>query len=439
MDKKLFAENEKVFTKAEAIAEASRCLQCENAPCMNGCPTTINIPLFVKRIKEDHVDLALETIKASNTMPFACSRLCPTERMCQGGCSIVLDKPIQIAKLERYAYENGKFTPPMGKKKYKKVAVIGSGPAGLSCSEDLAVLGYEVTIFEALHSPGGILRFGIPNFRFPHSLISEYISSLESLGVKIIPNSVVGRLLSLPELKKKFSAVFIATGSNIPTYMNREGEHLQNILTANEFLYRINMIEQHLIDPKNELFRPQKVIVVGGNDAGLDAARVLVRLGAKVTVLFERSLNEMEACWKNIAQSREEGIDFLFLCVPKRYCGKTKVETVEILQMKMEEDEIGNKVAVEIEGSEFVETADLVILSHGTTASPIVVQQSPISHNLRGNIFVDETLMTSVEGIFSGGAVTGTTTVVDAIALGKRAAVSIDTFLNKKEIEVKNE
>ncbi|HLC65401.1 MAG TPA: FAD-dependent oxidoreductase [Candidatus Nanoarchaeia archaeon] len=439
--KGIFEEAERSLSREEAAKEASRCLKCQNPGCVAGCPASIDIPNFINCISCGNESSALKIINKSSNLPFACSRLCPRERMCEGKCSEVLEKPIGIAGLERYAYENAQPEKIHPKKKPKKVAVIGSGPAGLSCAEDLAVMGYDVTLFEALHSAGGILRCCIPNFRLPHRLVDDYLIYLASLGVKLINNAVIGRLITLPELKKKYSAVFIATGSTLPTYMNIEGEHLQNIITANEFLYRINVIEQHLFDSKNELFSPKRVVVVGGNDSAIDAARMAVRLGSSATIIFQKSFNELEASYDNVSRAREEGVKFLMLSLPKRYTGASKMECVEVIQMKSEEDELGNSVSVEIADSEFMEQAELAILSLGTTASPIVVSQANINHNLRGNIFVDENLMTSAEGIFSGGAVTGASTVVESMCLGKKAAISIDRYLSeqKKEVELKND
>ncbi|MBI4440135.1 FAD-dependent oxidoreductase [Candidatus Woesearchaeota archaeon] len=436
-----FEEIEAGFSASQAVAESSLCKSCTEPKCVQGCPAGVDIPQFIKCIEEGNPNAAIGIIAKSDNLPFACSRLCPRESMCEASCSSSNGSPVQIGKLERYAYENGHVEIPRIRKKSRKIAVVGSGPAGLSCAEDLAKLGYDVTVFEALHSPGGSMRSVVPNFRLPHKTVDSHIAYLSSLGVKIINNAVVGRLITIPELKKRYSAVFIATGSSLPTYMGIEGEHLQSVITANEFLYRINVIEQHLFDQKNGIFTPDRVIVVGGNDAAIDCARMAVRLGARATVLYHKSLNELTATHDNIHWAREEGIQFLMLSLPKKYLGSSKVEGIEVIQMKMEEDEIGNKVPVEIEGSEFTETADLVILALGTTASPIVVNQTNINHNLRGNVFVDDNLMTSVQGIFSGGAVTGASTVVESMVLGKRAAKSIDYYLSTphREVEVEND
>ncbi len=434
------------YSREEALIEASRCLQCPAHPCVEGCPVKINIPAFIKAIKEERFQDAIDIIHEANLLPAVTGRVCPQEEQCQVVC--IMGKagdPVGIGRLERFVadweLENRKkghvSVPKKDSPKNKKVAIIGSGPAGLSCAFDLAKMGYDVTIFEGFHVSGGVLTYGIPEFRLPKAIVQQEISLLEKIGVKIVHDFLVGRTSTVPELfQQGFSAVFIGSGAGLPQFMHIPGENLGGIYSANEFLTRVNLMKAYKFPEYDTPIKVGKrVAVVGGGNVAMDAARTALRLGAEhVYLVYRRSRHEMPAREEEIVHAEEEGIEFLLLNNPLRYIGNDSgfVSKMELIKMQLgEEDASGRRRPIPIEGSEYLLDIDQAIVAIGTTPNPIIAKTTQgLKTGRHGEILVDENGQTSVKGVFAGGdIVTGSATVITAMGAGRKAASSIDMYL----------
>lgn len=427
------------YSKEEASEEALRCLQCPKPLCVGGCPVNINIPKFIKAIKENKVDKALKTITKTNNLPGVCGRVCPQEEQCEV-CCILKSKgrAINIGKLERYAADKGeRVVPKIDKKKDKKIAVIGSGPSGLTCAADLALMRYKVTLFEALHKLGGVLIYGIPEFRLPKKIVGQEIEYIKSLGVDIKTNYVIGKTLEMDELLDKYDAVFIGSGAGTPYFMEMPGENLNNVYSANEFLTRINLMKSYKFpEYDTPIKKGKKTIVIGGGNVAMDAARSARRLGSDVTVVYRRSEQEMSAREEEIDNAKEEGIHFMMLTNPTQILGDEKVEGIECIQMMLgEADEGGRRKPVPIENSEFVIDCDQVIIAIGQKPNPLLLKGSRLEHESKGYLVVNENLQTSDKRIFAGGDIIQGNTVIKAMGDGKKAAVAIVDWFKQKKID----
>lgn len=434
-----FEEVNMGFDAETAVKEASRCLQCKNPMCRQGCPVGVNIPAFILKIKNGDFEGARDTITADNNLPSICGRVCPQETQCESRC--VLGKKfgaVAIGALERFAGDyivGGKPVAP-AEKVGKSVAVIGSGPAGLSCAADLIKRGFDVTIFEAFHTTGGVLSYGIPEFRLPKRIVKAEIASLEKMGVKIVTNAVIGKSLTIAELKEDFDFIFLGTGAGLPGFMNIPGEGLPGVCSANEFLTRVNLMKAMNPDAATPVQRGKNVMVVGAGNVAMDAARTAMRLGADhVTIVYRRSRTEMPARKEEIEHAEEEGIELKLLTSPVEIIGNGKVEKVRLIRTELgEPDERGRRRPIDIPGSEFEVAADEVIMALGTSPNPVLTKSCPeLKTGPRGIIAVDEDGRTSVPGVYAGGdAATGAATVILAMSAGKRAAKAIvaDAGLN---------
>ncbi|MEM1674484.1 MAG: NADPH-dependent glutamate synthase [Candidatus Bathyarchaeia archaeon] len=434
------------YTEEQAFMEAERCLQCAEPQCVKGCPVEIDIPAFIKLLREGKFREAIMKIKEKNSLPAVCGRVCPQEDQCQKDC--VLGKkgdPVQIGRLERFLAdwerEHGVELPE--KKPYtgKRVAVIGSGPAGLTLAGDLAKLGHEVVVFEALHEPGGVLMYGIPEFRLPKSIVQAEIEYIKKLGVTIKTDTLIGRLYTIPELlnEEGFDAVFIGTGAGPPIFMGIPGENLSGIYSANEFLIRVNLMRSYLFPKWDTPIKVgDKVAVIGAGNVAMDAARCSLRLGAKeVHIVYRRSRSEMPAREEEIMNAEEEGVIFDVLTLPVAYYGDEKgwVRKMECIRMQLTEpDESGRRRPVPIPNSNFIADIDTVIVAIGRRPNPLIQQTTPgLKVNDDGTIVVDENMRTSIEGVYAGGdIVTGEATVISAMGAGRKAAKSIHEYLLKK-------
>jgi len=434
---KNFSEVSLGYNEGEALKEAERCLQCKNPLCVDGCPARIDIPGFIKLIKNKKYPEALEKIKENNNLPGVCGRVCPHETQCELKCILKPKKEqISIAALERFAADNGgKQKIPKIKKLKKKVAVVGSGPASLTCAADLSLRGYNVTIYEALHKPGGVLQYGIPEFRLPRKILREEIEYIKKLGVKLVVDFVVGKSAKISEISNDYDAIFIGTGAGLPRFMGIPGEELNNVYSANEFLVRVNLMKAHKFpEYHTPVKKGSKVIVIGGGNVAIDAARVAKRLGAEVTILYRRSFDEMPAKVSEVRHAQEEGIEFLMLTLPLKIIGGEEVKGVECVQMRLgEEDETGRKEPIPIEGTELTLECDQVVMAIGQTPNPTIAKTKEVMVGGRGQIIVNENMQSSMENVFAGGdAISGSATVIKAIGDGKKAAAKIDEFLKKK-------
>ncbi len=439
-----FDEVELGYSKDEAILEASRCLQCNPAPCIDGCPVHINIPAFIKAIKEDNPSLALNIIIETNSLPGVCGRVCPQEVQCQEKCVMGrLGDPIQIGKLERYADDNAqKKIPDNIEKKPYKVAVVGSGPAGLTAAGELARNGVSVTVFEALHEFGGVMRYGIPEFRLPKKILDKEIDYIKKLGVELVPNVLLGKTITLEELREEYDAVFISTGAGLPKFIGIPGENLNMVYSANEFLTRVNLMKAYMFPEYDTPISIGKVVaVIGGGNTAMDAARTAVRLGAeKVIIVYRRTRNEMTARVEEIKHAEEEGVEFEFLAQPIEVLGDDEGNVVGLKCVKMklgEPDASGRPRPVPVEGSEFVIECDTVIDAVGQGVNPTLNEScktEPPKTDRKGHIVVNpETMETSIEGVFAGGDITtGAATVILAMGAGRKAAFSILKYLESK-------
>lgn len=427
-----------------AKTEASRCLQCKKKPCVDGCPVEIDIPAFIKLIEEGDTLAAAAKLKEKNNLPAICGRVCPQETQCEAVCTLgKKGEPVAIGRLERFAadYEAAQgeiVIPPKEPPTGKRVAVIGAGPGGLTCAGDLARLGHEVTVFEALNAPGGVLTYGIPEFRLPKAIVMREVEYVRSLGVEIRLDQVIGCSCTLQELfAEGYDAAFIAIGAGLPMFMDIPGENLNGVYSANEYLTRSNLMKAYLF-PKYDtpIKRAKRVAVIGGGNVALDSARTALRLGAEeVTIVYRRSRQEMPARAEEIAHAAEEGVVFKFLTLPVRILGDDSVRGMECLRMELgEPDESGRRRPVPIEGSEFELEVDLVVMAIGSRANPLLTSTLPeVKLNKWGYIEADpETGQTSEPNIFAGGdIVTGSATVIEAMGAGKRAARAIHSLLMK--------
>ncbi len=434
------------YNKDEAMQEASRCINCKNAQCVKGCPVAINIPAFIEQIKEGNIEEAYKIISESSALPAVCGRVCPQENQCEGKCIRgIKGDAISIGKLERFvadwAREQGIKPEGAKEKNGKKVAVIGSGPAGLTCAGDLAKLGYDVTIFEALHEAGGVLVYGIPEFRLPkQAVVAKEIENVKSLGVKIETNVVVGKAVTIDELieEEGFDAVFIGSGAGLPKFMGIPGENSNGVFSANEYLTRSNLMKAFDANSNTPIMESKKVAVVGGGNVAMDAARTALRLGAEVHIVYRRSEEELPARVEEVHHAKEEGIIFDLLTNPTEIIADEKgwVKGMKCIKMELgEPDASGRRRPVEVPGSEFVMELDTVIMSLGTSPNPLI---SSTTEGLETNkwkcIVAEETDgKTSKEGVYAGGdAVTGAATVILAMGAGKAAAKGIDEYLRNK-------
>ena len=433
------------YNMEEAQEEATRCINCKNAQCIKGCPVSINIPGFVHEVKEGNIEEAYKIISQSSALPAVCGRVCPQESQCEGKCIRGFKgEPISIGKLERfvadYAREHNIKPQPATEKKGKKVAVIGSGPSGLTCAGDLAKLGYDVTIFEALHQAGGVLVYGIPEFRLPkQTVVASEIENVKSLGVKIETNVVIGKSMTVDQLldEEGFDAVFIGSGAGLPRFMGIPGENANGVFSANEYLTRSNLMKAFDVSYDTPIARFKKVAVVGGGNVAMDAARTALRLGAEVHVVYRRSEAELPARAEEVHHAKEEGIIFDLLTNPTEILADENgwVKGIKCVKMELgEPDASGRRKPVEIEGSEFVMDLDAVIMSLGTSPNPLISSTTKgLEINKRKCIVAEEENgQTSKEGVYAGGdAVTGAATVILAMGAGKAAAKGIDEFLSK--------
>lgn len=434
------------YNKEEAMEEAGRCIGCKNAQCIKGCPVSINIPGFIDRVKQGDIEGAYQVISQASALPAVCGRVCPQESQCEGKCIRgIKGEPVSIGKLERFvadwAREEGIKPEGAQEKKGKKVAVIGSGPAGLTCAGDLAKMGYDVTIFEALHEAGGVLVYGIPEFRLPkEKVVKKEIENVKSLGVKIETNVIVGKSVTIDELMNEegFSAVFIGSGAGLPKFMGIPGENANGVFSANEYLTRSNLMKAFLEDSPTPIMKSKKVAVVGGGNVAMDAARTALRLGAEVHIVYRRSEEELPARVEEVHHAKEEGIIFDLLTNPVEILEDEKgwVKGMKCVRMELgEPDASGRRRPVVIPDSEFTLELDTVIMALGTSPNPLI---SSTTEGLETNkwkciVAQEENGQTSKEGVFAGGdAVTGAATVILAMGAGKAAAKGIDEYLSGK-------
>ena len=430
------------YTPEQAMEEAGRCLQCKHRPCMGGCPVQVDIPTFIAEVAKGDFAAAYEVISRTSSLPAVCGRVCPQETQCQGVC--ILGKkgqPISIGHLERFvadwSRENGGVKPAVAPANGHKVAVIGSGPAGLACASDLAKLGYDVTIFEALHRPGGVLEYGIPEFRLPKDkVVAAEIASVKALGVKIETNVIAGRTVTIDSLldEEGFDAVFVGSGAGLPRFMNIPGEHYNGVFSANEFLTRNNLMKAYRDDYDTPIHAGKKVVVVGGGNVAMDAARTALRLGAETTIVYRRTEKELPARAEEVHHAKEEGIQFAMLTNPVEVIGDEKgwVKAVKCIRMELgEPDESGRRSPVEVPGSEFEIETDTVIMSLGTSPNPLIAKTTKgLETNRRGCLVADENGATTRPGVFAGGdAVTGAATVILAMGAGRKAAAAIHEYI----------
>ena len=434
------------YNKEEAMEEANRCLGCKKAKCMEGCPVSINIPGFVHEVKEGNFEKAYQIIGESSALPAVCGRVCPQETQCEGRCIRGMKgEAVSIGKLERFvadwAKENGIKPVPAAQKNGHKVAVIGSGPSGLTCAGDLAKMGYDVTIFEALHKAGGVLVYGIPEFRLPKDkVVAAEVENVKSLGVKIETNVIIGKSVTIDELLKDegFEAVFIGSGAGLPMFMGIPGEQANGVFSANEYLTRNNLMKAFREDYDTPIAHGKKVAVVGGGNVAMDAARTALRLGAEVHIIYRRSEAELPARAEEVHHAKEEGIIFDLLTNPKEILVDENdwVKGIRLVKMELgEPDASGRRRPAEIPGSEYEIDVDTVIMSLGTSPNPLISSTTiGLDTNKRKCIIADEeTGKTSKEGVYAGGdAVTGAATVILAMGAGKAAAKGIDEFLKNK-------
>ena len=431
------------YSEETALDEAARCLNCKNMPCVSGCPVNIHIPAFIEKIKEGDFEAAYQVISESSSLPAVCGRVCPQETQCEAKCVRgIKGEPVGIGRLERFvadwhnehAKENVKRPEPNG----HKVAVVGSGPSGLTCAGDLAKKGYQVSVFEALHTAGGVLVYGIPEFRLPKKIVNKEVDGLKALGVEIDTDVIIGKTITVDELfDMGYEAVFIGSGAGLPRFMGIEGEALCGVYSANEFLTRNNLMKSYNEHSDTPVMHAKKTIVVGGGNVAMDAARTAKRLGADVTVVYRRTEHELPARREEVEHAMEEGIEFRFLTNPTKINGEDGwVKSITCQRMELSEpDESGRARPVAVEGSEYDIDADCVIMSIGTSPNPLIKSTTAgLEVNKRGGIIVNEdTGATTKKGVYAGGdAVTGAATVILAMGAGKTAAKAIDEYISSK-------
>ena len=434
------------YSPEEAMLEAKRCLQCKNAPCMAGCPVEINIPGFIKAIAENDFRSALRILKDKNVLPAICGRVCPQEEQCEKFCTLTKMKleSVGIGRLERFladweASQGDAEVPPKLPPTGKKVAVVGAGPAGLVVAGDLAKMGHEVVIFEALHKPGGVLMYGIPEFRLPKKIVEREVDNIKKLGVKLITSYVVGRTKSVDELLREFDAVFVGTGAGLPWFMDIPGENYNGVYSANEYLTRSNLMKAYLFPEwDTPIAKGKRVAVIGGGNVAMDSARTALRLGAeKSMIIYRRSKTELPARIEEVAHAEEEGVEFHFLTLPVRYHADENgwVKEIECLKMELgEPDQSGRRRPVPVEGSNFRIPVDIVVVAIGNSPNPLIPSTTPgLETAKHGNIVTDEkTGKTSKDRVFAGGDIaTGAATVILAMGAGRIAAKSIHELLSK--------
>jgi len=433
------------YNAEEARLEATRCLNCKNPRCVGACPVSVKIPSFISEVASGNFSRAAEIIAEDSSLPAVCGRVCPQETQCEGSCILgIKGEPVAIGKIERFvadwSRENGGVKPVVAPANGHKVAVIGSGPAGLACASDLAKIGYDVTIFEALHRPGGVLEYGIPEFRLPKDkVVAAEIASVKALGVKIETNVIAGRTVTVDSLMEDegFEAVFVGSGAGLPRFMNIPGEHYNGVFSANEFLTRNNLMKAYRADYDTPIHAGKKVVVVGGGNVAMDAARTALRLGAETTIVYRRTEKELPARAEEVHHAKEEGIQFAMLTNPVEVIGDENgwVKAVRCIRMELgEPDESGRRSPVEIPGSEFEIQTDTVIMSLGTSPNPLIARTTAgLETTRRGCIVADETGATTRPGVFAGGdAVTGAATVILAMGAGRKAAAAIDEYIKNK-------
>lgn len=435
------------YDMVTAIDEAQRCLNCPKPRCVEGCPVNVEIPAFIQAIAQSKLNEAITILKRKNSLPAVCGRVCPQENQCESKCVLgIKGESVAIGRLERfvadYAREQGIdiTKTDIDSSKDKKIAIVGSGPSGLTAAGDLAKMGYDVTMYEALHAPGGVLMYGIPQFRLPKEIVKHEIDALKDLGVKIIPNAVIGRTFTIKELmdEEGFSAVYVGTGAGLPHFMHIDGENLNGVYSANEFLTRVNLMRAYQFpNVATPVYVGKNVAVVGAGNVAMDAARTAKRLGAEqVYIVYRRSEDEMPARKEEIGHAKEEGIELRLLNNPTRILGNDKgwVNGMECIKMELgEPDASGRRSPVEIKGSEYVLDVDMVVMAIGQGPNPLLKQTTPeLETNKRGNIVANEEGATSIPGVFAGGdIVTGAATVISAMGAGKKAALAIDEYLSK--------
>ena len=442
------------YTDVMAMDEAERCLNCKTMPCVSGCPVKIHIPAFISKIRELDFDGAYEVISKSSSLPAVCGRVCPQETQCESKCVRgVKGEPVGIGRLERFVADwhnaHSTDTPRTAPKNGVKVAVVGSGPSGLTCAGDLARLGYSVTVFEALHTAGGVLVYGIPEFRLPKSIVAKEVDNLKAMGVEILTNMIIGKTLTVDELfDMGYEAVFIGSGAGLPNFMGIPGESLKGVYSANEFLTRANLMKAYRVGADTPVMKGGSVAVVGGGNVAMDAARTALRLGAeKVYIVYRRSMDELPARREEVEHAEEEGIEFKLLTNPTEILGYTNpddprdprngfVTGIKCIRMELgAPDERGRRRPIEIAGSEHVIDVDTVIISIGTSPNPLIKDTTDgLEVNARGGIVVNESAATSREGVYAGGdAVTGAATVISAMGAGKLAAEAIHNYIKSKQ------
>ncbi|MBE6963222.1 MAG: NADPH-dependent glutamate synthase [Ruminococcaceae bacterium] len=431
------------YTAEQAIDEAQRCLNCKHKPCMGGCPVMVHIPEFIAEVAQGHFEEAYQIIAATSALPAVCGRVCPQESQCEKYCVRgIKGEPVAIGRLERFVADwhnaNATAAPEKPASNGHKVAVVGSGPAGLTCAGDLARKGYDVTVFEALHLAGGVLVYGIPEFRLPKAIVQKEVDGLKALGVTIATNTVVGRTISVDELMEDmgFEAVFIGSGAGLPMFMDIPGVNSRGVYSANEFLTRINLMKAYREGSDTPIQHPKKVAVVGGGNVAMDAARCAKRLGAEVYIVYRRGMEELPARKEEVEHAEEEGIIFKTLCNPTEIFADENddVKSIRCIKMELgEPDASGRRRPIEVPGSEFDLDVDCVIMSLGTNPNPLIKNTTPdMEFNRKGGIVVNEDGLTSKAGVYAGGdAVTGAATVILAMGAGKTAAKAIDEALNK--------
>lgn len=440
------------YSEETAVAEAQRCLNCKNRPCVSGCPVNVHIPDFISKIKEGDFEGAYREISLSSTLPAVCGRVCPQETQCESKCTLGIKfEPVGIGRLERFVAdwhnENQTAAPDAPQSNGHRVAIVGSGPSGLTCAGDLAKKGYKVTVFEALHTAGGVLVYGIPEFRLPKSIVAKEVDTLKALGVDIETNVVIGKTLTVDELfDMGYEAVFIGSGAGLPNFMGIPGESLKGVYSANEFLTRSNLMKAYKDDPVTPIMKGGKVAIIGGGNVAMDAARTALRLGAdKVYVVYRRSMEELPARKEEVEHAMEEGIDFRLLNNPVEILGYNNpdnprdekngfVTGMKCIKMELgEPDARGRRRPIPIEGSEFILDVDTVVVSIGTSPNPLINSTTKgLEVNERGGIIINEDGLTTRDCVYAGGdAVTGAATVISAMGAGKHAAKAIDEYLSK--------
>lgn len=451
-----FSEVALGYSEETAVDEAMRCLNCKNMPCVSGCPVNIHIPEFIEKVKDGDFEAAYQIISRTSSLPAVCGRVCPQETQCECKCVRgIKGEPVGIGRLERFVADwhaaHSDKVPEAPASNDHRVAVVGSGPSGLTCAGDLAKKGYKVTVFEALHTAGGVLVYGIPEFRLPKKIVAKEVENLKALGVDIETNVIIGKTLTVDELfDRGFEAVFIGSGAGLPNFMGIEGESLKGVYSANEFLTRSNLMKAYLDKPETPIMKGGNVAVVGGGNVAMDAARTALRLGAEnVYIVYRRSMEELPARREEVEHAQEEGIDFRLLNNPVEILGYHDpddprdpkngfVTGMKCIKMELgEPDERGRRRPIPVEGSEFVLDVDTVIIAIGTSPNPLIKNTTKgLEVNSRGGVIVTEDELTSRKGVYAGGdVVTGAATVISAMGAGKIAAKAIDEYISAKEEE----